>query len=359
MLAKTLELKNYRNYPFLRAEFSDGLNVFVGRNAQGKTNLLEAIYLCSIGRSMRANKEKQLIRWDTESASVKLGIKKEFGTSQIEIILSKGSKKTVRINQIPIRKIGELMGEFTAVYFSPDELKLVKESPEDRRRFMDISISQMSKTYFYLLGKYEKILANRNKLLKLTKSVDAIKETIDIWNEQLSSVGARIIYQRLKFLENLSPYARLSHEYLTDGAEQLTLEYAGYKGESEAEIKEKLIKELEKSFEKDIKLCYTTVGPHRDDIKVSINGIDVRTYGSQGQQRTVALSLKLAELEILEKQTGEKPILLLDDVLSELDSTRKKKLINFCKKTQTFLTCTEFEYSADKIFVIEDGKIKQ
>ena len=358
MKVKNLELQYYRNYSSLRVDFSDGLNVFVGSNAQGKTNLLEAIYMCSIGRSLRVNKEKQTIKWNEENAKISLNVDKKYGKSKIEIILSKSAKKTVRINKIPIKKMGELMGELNAIFFSPDELKLVKESPEDRRRFMDISISQMSKEYFYLLGKYEKILASRNKLLKFEAGKETIKNTLDIWNEQLANVGSKIIFQRIEFLKNLSPYAVLSHEYLTEKKEVLKLDYVGLKGETQEEIKKKFLSELEKNIEKDLKLCYTTVGPHRDDIKVSINDIDVKTFGSQGQQRTVALSLKLAEIEIIEKQTGEKPILLLDDVLSELDTKRKKRLINFCKKTQTFLTCTEFDYEADKVFVIEDGTLK-
>ena len=359
MIVKCIELDNYRNYQKERVEFSDGLNVIVGSNAQGKTNLLEAIYMCSIGKSIRAGKERQVINFNADKAKIKLNIQSKFSKSIIEVVLSKSLKKEVRINKIPIKKIGELMGELKAVFFSPDELKLVKESPEDRRRFMDISLSQMSKQYFYLLGKYEKVLANRNKLLKQELNKETIKETIDIWNEQLSTIGSKIILQRIKFLENLAPYADLAHKYLTEEKESLKLEYVGFKGETEEEIKQKFLKELEKNIDKDIKICYTSAGPHRDDIKVVLNDIDVRTYGSQGQQRTAALSLKLAELEIIERQTGEKPILLLDDVLSELDSKRKKRLIAFSKKTQTFLTCTDFDFSADKFIVVENGKIKE
>ena len=358
MIVKNLKLKNYRNYSNLRIDFCDGLNVIVGANAQGKTNLIEAIYMCSIGKSLRAKFERQTIKWNEDHALISLDVEKKYGKTTIDIILSKSTKKTVRINKIPIKKIGELMGELNAVFFSPDELKLIKESPEDRRRFMDISLSQTSKSYFYLLGKYEKILANRNKLLKLEANKETIIDTLDIWNEQLANVGSKIILSRINFLNLLTPYAVLSHKYLTEEKEELKLEYSGIKGSTEEEIKQKFLDALKKKLEKDLKLCYTTVGPHRDDIKVSINDIDVRTFGSQGQQRTVALSLKLAEIEIIEKQTGEKPILLLDDVLSELDSNRKKRLLKFCKKTQTFLTCTDFEGEADNLIRIENGEVK-
>lgn len=358
MIVKNLKLNNYRNYSELRVDFSDGLNIIKGANAQGKTNLIEAIYMCSIGKSLRASKEKQTIKWDMERAYISLDVEKKYGKSNIEIIISKNAKKTVRINKISIKKIGELMGELNAVFFSPDELKLIKESPEDRRRFMDISLSQMSKNYFYLLGKYERVLANRNKLLKEDLSREKLLSTLSIWDEQLATIGSKIILNRIQFLQNLAPYALLSHKYLTSDSEELKLDYTGIIGSTEEEIKQKFLQALNKNLEKDIKLCFTSVGPHRDDIKVSVNGIDVRTFGSQGQQRTCALSLKLAELEIIEKQTGEKPILLLDDVLSELDNSRKKRLLNFCKKTQTFLTCTEFDGQADKVIVVSGGEIK-
>lgn len=358
MKVKSIALTNFRNYSFSETSFDDGLNIVVGKNAQGKTNLLEAIYFCAIGKSLRAVREKELINWDKPVAKISLEVEKKFGKTRIDITLNRVGKKIVAINRLPIRKIGELMGELNAVFFSPDELKLVKESPEDRRRFMDISISQTSKQYFYLLGRYSKVLANRNKLLKQALSPETIKDTIGLWDEQLSSIGAKLIMYRVAFLKNILPFARLSHEYLTEGTEELNLEYAGTTGEDEAEIKTKLLKQLENSLEKDMRLQFTSVGPHRDDIKVWVNGIDIKTYGSQGQQRTVALSLKLAELEIIERQTGEKPILILDDVLSELDEKRKKRLLAFCKKTQTFLSCTDFNYDVPhKTIVVDRGSI--
>lgn len=358
MRIKKLTLQNFRNYTDISVEFFDGINIIQGKNAQGKTNLLEAIFFCSIGKSLRASREKEVINFSKENAKIKLNIEKKYKKSEILLFFNKFSKKTIKIDNIPIKKIGELFGEFNAIYFSPDELKLIKNSPEDRRRFMDIHISQTSKEYFYLLNRYERILINRNKLIKEIQDKEKLKDIIEIWDKQLIDVGSKIIFYRVKFIKNLLPLAKLSHEYLTSKNENLNLTYTGINFENLDLIKEKFSKLLDKNFEKDYKLGFTTIGPHRDDIKIDINKIDVRVFGSQGQQRTVALSLKLAELEIIFKETNELPVLLLDDVLSELDETRKEKLLKFCSKTQTFITGTEFKKNNKyHYFIIQDGKI--
>lgn len=361
MKINTLTLANYRNYSNQTFKLNDGLNVFVGKNAQGKTNALEGIYFCAIGKSLRVNKDKNLINFEKEESKITLEVKKEFSKVKLEVYLSKKAKKTIKINGIPIKKMGELMGEFNAVFFSPDELKLVKDAPEDRRRFMDIDISQTNKAYFYALNKYAKILANRNKLLKDSRDFSQVKDTIDIWDRMLAQEAAKIVLKRIEFLEKLTPYAQKAHAYLTENAENLELEYAGETGKTKEEIEEKILKKLKTNFEKDFSLGFTSVGPHRDDIKIKLNNIDVRSYASQGQQRTCALSLKLAELEIMRQTTGEAPVLLLDDVLSELDASRKQKLLKFTNKYQTILTCTEFEF--DNIthtkFEISQGSLKQ
>lgn len=358
MIVKSIKLKQFRNYKNQTVEFSSSLNVLRGKNAQGKTNILEAIYLCAIGKSLRAKKEKELIGFNYSDAKVDLSIKKQYNSSKIEIYLFKNQKKVVKINSLPIRKMGELMGEFNAVYFSPDELRLVKECPEDRRKFMDISLSQVSKDYFYSLGRYEKVLLNRNKLLKSTRDINEVFDTIGIWNEQLSTLASKIIYDRINFLNKLSHYANLAHYYLSGEKESLVLDYSGIKKDTKEEIKKEILSRLEKSIQKDFDNGWTGVGPHRDDIKIFVNDIDIKTYGSQGQQRTVALSLKLAELEIIKEQTGEYPVLLLDDVLSELDSDRRKKLINFTKKTQTILSCNDFESDSEyDLFEVKNGEV--
>lgn len=342
MIIKKLSLNNFRNYSHVDVKFFPGINILQGGNAQGKTNLLEAIFFCSIGKSLRVGREKEIIKFNEEFAKINLEVEKKYKKTVISLYFSKNTKKTVKINNISIKKISELMGEFNAVYFSPDELKLIKEKPEDRRRFMDIHISQTSKQYFYLLNRYEKILLNRNKLLKSSADEKSIKETIEIWNTQLAETGSRIILFRQQFLKKLTPYAEKVHKYLTSEKEVLVLDYVG-EGENNLDgIKERFLKMLKKSFEKDLKLGYTTYGPHRDDIKVSVNNVDIRVYGSQGQQRTAALSLKLAELEIMFQETDDMPILILDDVLSELDEKRRERLLKFCVKAQTFISGTDF-----------------
>ena len=348
MIVKNIKLTNYRSYINTDFTFTKGLNIILGNNAVGKTNLVEAIYYCCIGKSFRTSKEKDVINFDKDNANIFISILKRFGNSNIEINFDKNKKKVVKINKIPIKRIGELMGELNVVFFSPNELKLIREAPEDRRKFLDIDISQVSKNYFYLLNRYEKILMYRNKLLKDTKDINVLKDNIFIWDEQLSNIGSKIILSRIKFINKLTPYAKLAHNYLTDNNESLELEYIGIKGEDTKVIKEKFLNELQKNIEKDFNLGYTTIGPHRDDLSVKINNIDVRNFGSQGQQRTAAISLKLAELEIFKDESGEMPILILDDVFSEIDDKRKNKLINFSKKTQTIITATEYPLKASK-----------
>ena len=335
-------------------EFGDGLNVIEGQNAQGKTNLIEAVYFCAVGKSFRATREKEVLNWDKDIAKIRLTLEKEIGTKIIEIIFSKSQKKTVKIDGIPIKKIGELMGELNAVFFAPDELKLIKESPEDRRRFMDVSLSQTYKDYFYTLSKYNKILQSRNKCLKSYTDEQTLKQMLCIYDAQMADLCVKVKKYRQNFIEKLAPYAKMVHEYLTDKKETISLEYVGIAENTNEEVKKALLT----NFEKDLKLGYTTYGIHRDDIKVCVNDIDVRAYGSQGQQRTCALSMKLAELEIIRQNTEAVPVLLLDDVLSELDDGRKLKLIKFCTKAQTLLTCTEFKFNVPctKI-IIEKGNI--
>lgn len=357
---KTLELTNFRNYSSARLNLDGGLNVLIGKNAQGKTNLLESIYFAGLGHSARTPREKELIKWETALARVKAALLRRDGERSIEMILPNSGKKTVKINNLPIKRLGELMGELPLVYFSPDELRLVKEAPSDRRRFLDIDISQLSKVYFYSLQRYNKILAQRNALLKQKKDKVTTKQTISIWNEALAKNGANVILARLQFLNELKIQAAKIHAKLTNNKEKLEIFYSGLVGGAAGELVEKLQAAYVKSFEKDYELGFTTVGPHRDDLILKVNGADIRAYGSQGQQRTAALSLKLAELEIFKAQYGEYPVLLLDDVLSELDETRANQLLKAINGIQTILTCTSFNYKVDypyKLFTIEGGKI--
>ncbi|MBE5736675.1 MAG: DNA replication/repair protein RecF [Clostridiales bacterium] len=358
MKIETIELKNYRNYDSLEVALGDKLNVIVGKNAQGKTNLLESVFLCAIGRSPRLHKDKDLINWDKDFSKVKVRVNRHIGSADIELYLFRNQNKAIKINGIGIKKIGQLFGNLNAIYFSPDELKLIKESPDERRKFMDIDLCQFDKNYFYDLANYNKVLQQRNKLLK-NSNESALKETISIWNEQLAISGAKIILARCALIEKLKVHAGKIHAYLTSDKEELKLSYQGIVGDNVAELQSLLLKKYSETLDKDIHLGYTTVGPHRDDIKIESNGIDLRTFGSQGQQRTGALSLKLAELEVFKDNIGEYPVLLLDDVLSELDETRQSKLLEFVSSVQTLITCTDYNINIPhKKFVIEGGNIK-
>lgn len=359
MKIEGLTIKNFRNYENLNVNFDDKVNVFIGKNAQGKTNLLESIYYCCIGKSFKSCKDKELIKWNEDSSYIKLVAKKKFRDVKIEIKLNQSQKKIIQINGLPIRKIADLIGEINIVFFSPQELRLVRESPDERRRFMDIDISQNNKRYFFQLGRYEKILANRNKLLKTCQTLEALKETVDIWDRALISTAKYIALERKKFVEQIIPYAQKAHSYISGGKEELELEYKCGCGVSlDEKFELNLEKLLKKNLEKDFRLGYTSVGVHRDDIDIFLNKVEVKNFGSQGQQRTVGLSLKLAELENMYNLNGEYPILLLDDVFSELDIDRQRRLLKFVDRTQTFITCTDERKIEGTLFNIIEGKIR-
>ncbi len=361
MRIKTLRLKNFRNYAEAEISFADGVTVLSGANAQGKTNCAEAIFFLCTGYSPRVTREKQLVRLGEESGYTEGTAESLYGPVKVHIDLFRNDKKAIFINEMPVPRIGELFGNIHSVFFNPGELKLVQESPEDRRRFMNLALSQMSKQYFYALQKYNKILFQRNNLLKSGRS--DLRETLSVWDEQLSVYAAKIIARRNELLEKLSPLAEEAHAFISSGKEALKLSAeSGYRG-GEEEIREAFLKDLHRAAEKDLRLGFTTVGPHRDDMKIFLNGEDVRLYGSQGQQRTVALSLKLAETEIFRDRFGEYPILILDDVLSELDKSRRRKLMAKVGGIQTILTCTSVESAVLKGFeyskiTVKNGVLK-
>ena len=357
MKVNSIKLLNYRNYSEQEINFCEKLNVIIGKNAQGKTNLLEALFLCAIGKSPRTTKDKDLVNWNKEFAKITVNLSKKIGNHIIDIYLFKNQNKAIKIDNIGINKIALLLGTLNAIYFSPDELKLIKESPDERRKFMDIVICQFDRNYYYNLSSYNKVLNQRNKLLK-SQDVSVIKETLPIWDLQLAKFGAKIIFSRLNLIEKLKVYANNIHSELTSNEENLVLSYQGYTSDTPESLENILNNKLKENYDKDIKLGFTTIGPHRDDIKIASNDIDLRSFGSQGQQRTASLSLKLAELEVFKENIGEYPILLLDDVLSELDEVRQTKLLNFVSHIQTILTCTEFNYNIPQTkFHIADGKL--
>ena len=360
MHIKKLYIKNFRNYVEQNLNFANGINVLVGNNAQGKTNIVEAIYFSALGKSPRTKKENELISFTQTHTEIKTEVVKFGGTKNIEIFLNKGAKKSIKVNQINLLKIADLMGVMPIVYFAPEDLKLVKESPEDRRKFLDISLSQISKKYFYLLLKYQKILDQRNKLLKSTQNLDVIRDTLPVWDETLAEWGSQIILRRIKLINKLQNYANEKIKTLTNNTEEITLTYTGILGETEPQIKEKLTTLLRENLDKDLRLGYTSVGPHRDDIKIEVNNIDVREFGSQGQQRTTTLALKLAEVEIFKDEYNEYPILLLDDVMSELDESRQNNLLKACKNIQTIITTTQvndYYHNNATIFKIVSGSV--
>jgi DNA replication and repair protein RecF len=359
MYIDKLVLKNFRNYEDEVFTFKEGINVICGMNAQGKTNCAEAVFYLCTGYSPRATRDKQVIRYGADKAYVSGTAKTAYGDVNVELTFYP-DKKNIKINGVETLRMGELLGNINSVFFNPGELKLIQESPEDRRRFIDIALSQMSKKYFYALQKYKKILSQRNSLLK-DEDKDLIRDTLPIWDVQLAKVAAVIVRDRNEFLRLLSPYAKEAHSFITDGKEILEVS-AGYRYEGdEKTIEGQILSDLKESVEKNIILGYTTVGPHRDDLKIKINGDDVKTYGSQGQQRTAALSLKLAELEVFNFRFNEYPVLLLDDALSELDAFRRKRVLERTKGIQTIITCTDTDVGFEDIpfngITVQAGKI--
>lgn len=359
MNIKQIYLKNFRNYEEETIELSDKLNVVIGQNAMGKTNLLESIYCCGIGKSTKTNKYKELIKWGNQYSYIKIIVQKRFRDHTIEFYIDQQDKKRVKVDGVPLLKIGELLGILNIVFFSPDEMKLIKESPAERRKFMDISLSQQFKSYLHALSKYNEVLAQRNKLLKESYKREDIKDMLSIWDSQLIENGVFIIQKRYEFIEKLRNFAKDIHSSITSQKEEIFLEYESFiKNGNIEEMKKKYEEKLLESVEKDLNLQYTLYGPHRDDINIKINNIDVRKFGSQGQQRTAALSLKLAEIELFKDETKESPVLLLDDVLSELDESRRNMLMKFSASLQTIITCTDFDSNIEhKTIRIQNGKV--
>ncbi len=361
MYIESVKLENFRNYTTCFVELDKKLNIFKGANAQGKTNFLESIYIASIGKSPKTSKDKDVIKWGENRAKIDIKVKKTFYEEDLSLVLSNDQKKTIKINGIAIKKIGDLIGEMPVVYFAPDEIGLVKDGPSFRRKFIDIDISQINKNYFYLLCRYEKILNERNKLLKQTRSFDVLKDTIDIWDTQLADVASKIIFCRLDFIDKIKEHTREIHSAITSDKEILTISYQGLTQKSIEVLRQKIYSLYKEKLKSDFDFGYTSIGPHRDDIEIKINNIDIRNFGSQGQQRLATLSIKIAELKLFEELTHEKPILLLDDVLSELDEKRCKNFLKQIEDYQTILTTTRFSRKLgeqSKIFVVNNATIK-
>jgi DNA replication and repair protein RecF len=360
MYIKNLQLLNYRNYDELNIELNSGVNVFIGDNAQGKTNILESIYYCSLAKSHRTSKDRELINWNSEEAYVRAYISKERLDKNIEIKIFKDGKKGIRINSIKINKIQELIGIFNVVLFSPEDLKIVKESPSYRRKFLDIELCKLNPKYYHSLVQYNKALNERNTLLK--KWNENVESIIEVYDNQLSAFGGFVIKERLKYLKLLNDKGKLIHKEITSELEDINFKYITSLKNVE-NVEEGLKDLFKKSLKNDMEKRTTSHGPHRDDFSININGIDTRNYGSQGQQRTAVLTIKFSSLEIIKEQTGEYPVLLLDDVLSELDLNRQKYILNSINNVQTIVTCTGIENIRSylnenaKIFTVRSGNV--
>lgn len=364
MYIEQLELENFRSYKKIKTFFSKNINIIYGENAQGKTNIIEAVFLCAAGRSHRTSKDKELVNINSNGFKVKLLLNRDYKKKEIEYIYEFG-KKRILINEIPIKKMAGLMGNLLAVVFSPEDILIVKEGPSLRRRFINITISQLKPSYFYNLQQYNKILNQRNNLLKEIKEKKSLLDTLDIWDEKIAQVGTEIICERKKFIEKLGKISKEKHYNLTENREQLEIKYKTFSQDidvkNKKDIKEKIIKRLIENRNTELRRCTTVVGPHRDDFDIIINGLPLKNFGSQGQQRTAILSLKLSEIEIIKEEAEEYPVLLLDDVMSELDNKRRNFLFRSLTKMQTFITCTEKdffkEYSDVSFFEVKNGEI--
>ena len=357
MYISTLKLEHFRNYDGLELSFSRGTNLFYGDNAQGKTNILEAIYFCGTTRSHRTSRDRELIRFDADEAHLRMEMTKKDIDYRIDMHLKKARAKGIAINGIAIRKAQELIGLGHFVFFSPEDLGIIKNGPSERRRFLDMELCQLDQIYVSSLADYNKVLLQRNKLLKDLSFRPQDIDTLDVWDEQLVRYGSSLIRSREKFVEKLSEIILPIHEKLSGGREKI---FVGYEKNVSAE---EFAQTLAAGRDKDLYLKSTETGPHRDDLSFTVNGIDIRHFGSQGQQRSAALSLKLAEIELVKEATGDIPILLLDDVLSELDTNRQHYLLDSIGEIQTFITCTgleEYENSPvqiDRIFHVDNGSV--
>jgi len=342
---ESLTLKGFRNYKETSIEFSKNYNIIFGKNAQGKTNIIEAIFLCASGRSHRTSKDSELLNINSNSYYIKLNSVKEEQNLDIEIRNDINKKRLIKLNEIPLKKIGNLMGNLLAVIFSPEDLSIINEGPAQRRRFIDITLSQIKPAYFYDLQQYNRVLKQKNSLLKEIQSNRSLIDTLDIWNQKISELAARIMKTRNDFIIRLKKTAKINHNILSESNEDMRITYNSSLNLEDFNdinsIEEKMIDELERIKNIEIRRGTSLKGPHRDDYKMYINDMDVKTFGSQGQKRTVILSIKLSEVQLIREETGENPVLLLDDVMSELDCRRREILFDSIKNIQTFITCTE------------------
>ena len=343
MYIKSIRLKNFRNYSEAEITPCEGINILSGDNAQGKTNVLEAIYLCCTGRSHRTVHDKEMVKTGQDYASVHIYGTRSDGLHDVEMLLSRMEKRRVKVAGNTVSRSGELLGHITGVLFSPEDLRMIKDGPAERRRFADMELSQLKPSYYYALQRYARALKQRGALLKDISLGFAETGMLDVWDAQLAENGAQIMEARRAFIEKLALTAAEIHGIVAGNREKLSIEYApdAVTDASGSELKGALAELLKEARPTDLKRLTTSVGPHRDDISVKINSMEARSFASQGQIRTCALSLKLSEIRIMKSETGESPVLMLDDVMSELDPLRRRLLLGMLEGVQTFVTCTD------------------
>lgn len=359
MYIKKLQMLNYRNYESLNIELSNNVNVFIGDNAQGKTNVLEAIYYCAFSRSHRTSRDRELIKWSADSAFISILVGRNRLDKNIDINILKDGKKAIRINRIKVSKIAELFGIFNVVMFSPEDLKIIKDSPGVRRRFIDMELCQMDTKYYHNLVQYNKVLSERNVVLR---NRNLNKDILDIYDIQLAEYGYNIIKERIKYIQKLNFYGNSMHKDISSGKENIEFRYISTVKDL-GNIQDNFYKLLEINRKRDIEKGTTSIGPHRDDFATLINDIDTKSFGSQGQQRSAVLTMKFSSLKVIREVTAEYPVLLLDDVLSELDFNRKRYILKSIGEIQTIITCTGIEditsylNANSKVFKVKDGII--
>ncbi len=359
MIIQSLELENFRNYGTLSVHFDSRTNILYGDNAQGKTNILEAVYLSATTKSHKGSKDKDLINFASEEAHIRTYVVKDGLENRVDMHLRKNKSKGIAINGQKIKKAADLLGLLNVVFFSPEDLSIIKNGPSERRRFVDMELCQLDSVYLHNLNHYNKIVNQRNRLLKDLYAKPGLKDTLFLWNSQLVAFGQKIIERRNTFISQLNEIIYGLHLKLTGGKEELQIVYEPDVLALDFEEK------LQKCQERDIRMKQTSIGPHRDDFSFAVGTVDIRKFGSQGQQRTAALSLKLAEIELVKKMTKDVPLLLLDDVLSELDSNRQNYLLNSIGELQTIITCTGLEefvnnrFEINKVFKVSDGVIHE
>lgn len=357
MIIKSIELADYRNYDCLSLQFDKGTNILYGDNAQGKTNILEAIFVAATTKSHKGSKDREIVNFQKEEAHIRTYLEKDGVETRVDMHLRKSGSKGIAIDGQKIKKAADLLGLCNVVFFSPEDLGIIKDGPAERRRFVDMELCQLDSVYLHNLNHYNKIVNQRNKLLKDMFLNPELKETLGIWDMQLASYGSKIIERRKLFEEQLNEIIFGIHRKLSGDKEDLAIRY-----EPDVEIQD-FEKKLKSSQDRDIKTKMTSVGPHRDDFSFLVGDIDIRKYGSQGQQRTAALSLKLSEIELVKKIVKDTPILLLDDVLSELDSNRQNYLLGSIGDIQTIITCTGLEefvnhrFEVNRVYRVADGSV--